>query len=99
MNGTEMVVLSGFWQKNGFGPLGVNVTKMLWIIEPIGAFFVSMVNSQVIHCIRCFFSAVEGCEFAACGNCWELPISSSRHSTDVVERLPRQKKIIYLFFK
>jgi len=25
MNATEMAVLSGFWQKNGLGTLGVNV--------------------------------------------------------------------------
>jgi len=24
MNAIEMTVLSGFWQKNGLGPLGVN---------------------------------------------------------------------------
>jgi len=28
MNVTEMAVLSGFWQKNGLGTLGVNLFKL-----------------------------------------------------------------------
>jgi len=28
MNATEMAVLSGFWQKNGLGPVGINIFEM-----------------------------------------------------------------------
>jgi len=29
VNAAELAVLSGFWQKNGLGPLGVNILKSL----------------------------------------------------------------------